>query len=159
DRAPVEQDLTELLSVLGLIHERLVELVALDDPLCHEHRPQQGPVAAVLVHVHPPCCTPFRAAVTLESKDAPGSPGAKSLVQGFVTSSPSWREQVQTAQCWTTGSGSPSTACCTRLSVPPWLTTRTWPSGWRAAISAKARVTRAAWCSYVSPSQERPSIC
>ena len=57
------------------------------------------------------------------------------------------------------GSGSPSTASCTRLSEPPWLTTSTRPSGWRPAISRRARMTRSEWRSYVSPSHGRPSIC
>src|SRR4029077_1542478 len=58
DDSAVEQDLAELFPALGLVEQRFVELAALDNAVYHEYRPQQGPVAAVLVHVLPPIVVP-----------------------------------------------------------------------------------------------------
>src|SRR5262249_42519211 len=93
DDAAVDQDLAELLAAPRLSQQRIVELATLDSALVHEYRPQQGPDAAVPVHV-----LPSPVLLRLQSKNAPGRSGAKSLVQGFVTSSPSSSVQVQTVQ-------------------------------------------------------------
>ena len=54
DDAAVDQDLAQLLAGHDLVEQRVDELIVLDNALIHEYRPQQGSIAAVLVHVLPP---------------------------------------------------------------------------------------------------------
>src|SRR5262245_874467 len=54
DEAVPDEQLSQPLAGLLLSSQSLVEDAAFDRSLLHENRSQQGPVAAVVVHVSPP---------------------------------------------------------------------------------------------------------
>jgi hypothetical protein len=55
DQAEIDEGLAKAFTRLGLRPERVVDFGSVDRALVDEHRPQQGSIAAVVVHVLPPC--------------------------------------------------------------------------------------------------------